>query len=97
MKLGRKIVYILSLCLTVASGIWGGFFYGTGQYYIMLAINGVGTAAYQALIQLTVSPAAFCLAISRSLRKGLRFQRYSICSSRMSEVEWSPYTFSGNN
>ncbi|KAJ9320373.1 hypothetical protein DTO027B5_558 [Paecilomyces variotii] len=54
MKLGRKIVYILSLCLTVASGIWGGFFYGTGQYYIMLAINGVGTAAYQALIQLTI-------------------------------------------
>ncbi|KAL1852170.1 hypothetical protein Plec18170_005894 [Paecilomyces lecythidis] len=54
MKLGRKIVYLLSLCLTVASGIWGGFFYGTGQYYIMLAINGVGTAAYQALIQLTI-------------------------------------------
>jgi hypothetical protein len=54
MKLGRKIVYILSLFFVLGSGIWGAFFEGTAQYYAMLAIGGIGTAAYQALIQLTV-------------------------------------------
>ncbi|KAF7172525.1 hypothetical protein CNMCM6106_006689 [Aspergillus hiratsukae] len=55
MQLGRKIVYILSLLFVLGSGIWGGFFEGTAQYYAMLAIGGIGTATYQALIQLTVS------------------------------------------
>ncbi|KAH1328056.1 hypothetical protein KXW75_000190 [Aspergillus fumigatus] len=54
MKLGRKIVYILSLLFVLGSGIWGRFFEGTAQYYVMLAIGGIGTAAYQALIQLTI-------------------------------------------
>ncbi|KAJ5820061.1 hypothetical protein N7474_005652 [Penicillium riverlandense] len=54
MKFGRKIVYILSLILLMAGSIWGGFYHGTAQYYIMLAVQGVGTAAYQALIQLTI-------------------------------------------
>lgn len=55
MKVGRKIVYILSLLLLVGGSVWGKYYTGTAQYYIMLAIQGVGTAAYQALIQLTVS------------------------------------------
>ncbi|KAJ6111885.1 hypothetical protein N7523_007946 [Penicillium sp. IBT 18751x] len=54
MKLGRKIVYILSLVCLLGGSVWGGFYTGTGQYYIMLAIQGIGTAAYQALIQLTI-------------------------------------------
>jgi MFS family permease len=54
MKFGRKIVYILSLLILLGGSVWGGFYTGTAQYYIMLAIQGVGTAAYQALIQLTV-------------------------------------------
>ncbi|OKO97232.1 hypothetical protein PENSUB_10026 [Penicillium subrubescens] len=54
MKLGRKIVYILSLVILLGGSVWGGFYHGTAQYYIMLAIQGIGTAAYQALIQLTV-------------------------------------------
>ncbi|KAJ5153092.1 uncharacterized protein N7482_009570 [Penicillium canariense] len=54
MKLGRKIVYILSLVVLLGGSLWGGFYHGTAQYYIMLAIQGIGTAAYQALIQLTI-------------------------------------------
>lgn len=54
MKLGRKIVYILSLAILLGGSVWGGFYHGTVQYFIMLAIQGIGTAAYQALIQLTV-------------------------------------------
>lgn len=55
MKLGRKIVYILSLVILLGGSVWGGYYHGTAQYYIMLAIQGIGTAAYQALIQLTVN------------------------------------------
>lgn len=54
MKFGRKIVYILSLVFVMAGGIWGGFYHGTAQYYVMEIVSGIGTAAYQALIQLTV-------------------------------------------
>ncbi|OQD81878.1 hypothetical protein PENANT_c024G06081 [Penicillium antarcticum] len=54
MKFGRKIVYILSLLILLGGSVWGGFYTGTAQYYIMLAIQGIGTAAYQALIQLTI-------------------------------------------
>ncbi|ODM16411.1 hypothetical protein SI65_07918 [Aspergillus cristatus] len=53
MKFGRKIVYILSLLFILAGGVWGGFFEGTAQYYLMMVVTGIGTAAYQALIQLT--------------------------------------------
>lgn len=55
MKFGRKIVYILSLILLLGGSVWGKFYTGTAQYYIMLSVSGIGTAAYQALIQLTVS------------------------------------------
>lgn len=54
MKFGRKIGYTLSLVFILAGGIWGGFFEGTAQYYLMMVVTGIGTAAYQALIQLTV-------------------------------------------
>lgn len=71
MKFGRKIVYILSLVFVLASGIWGGVFSGVAQYYIMMTVNGIGTAAYQALIQLTVRhlyrPSLWVLMVHRSL------------------------------
>lgn len=54
MIFGRKIVFILSLVLVAASDIWGGLFYGTAQNYILSIIGGIGTAAYEALVQLTV-------------------------------------------
>lgn len=56
MKFGRRIVYILSLVFILVGGVWGGFFEGTAQYYLMMVVTGIGTAAYQALIQLTVCP-----------------------------------------
>lgn len=56
MKFGRKIVYILSLVFIVGAGIWGGLYNGTVQFFLMEIVNGIGTSAYQALIQLTVSP-----------------------------------------
>lgn len=55
MKFGRKIVYILSLLILLGGSVWGGLYMGTAQYFIMSAFQGIGTAAYQALIQLTVS------------------------------------------
>lgn len=54
MKFGRKIVYILSLTFVCGSSIWGGLFYGTAENYILSIIGGIGTAAYEALIQLTI-------------------------------------------
>lgn len=54
MKFGRKIVFILSLVFVMAAGIWGKFFTGTAQYYVMEVVSGIGTSAYQALIQLSV-------------------------------------------
>lgn len=82
MKFGRKIVYILSLIFVGASGIWGAFYVGTGQYYVMTTISGMGTAAYQALIQLTVSLTSwsvFCALLSG--------RRFSIRSLLTNEVE----------
>lgn len=80
MKFGRKIVFIVSLVFILAGGIWGGFFEGTVQYYFMLALTGVGTAAYQALIQLTVcflllDPLEFVCMLMKKKKK-----RYSTCS-----------------
>ena len=60
MKFGRKIIFILSLLVLCAGSIWGGLYHGVAQYFVSSALQGMGTAAYQALIQLTVS--------SRSLR-----------------------------
>jgi hypothetical protein len=58
----------------------------------MLAIQGVGTAAYQALIQLTVSAhVLICFTWF------LTFPRYSICSSPTSVDGWCQFTSSFNN
>jgi MFS family permease len=94
MKFGRKIVYILSLVILLGGSVWGGFYTGTTQYYIMLAIQGIGTAAYQALIQLTVSTVyarLLCYWIS------LTQNRYLTCFSPTNVVAWSPsISFSSN-
>jgi hypothetical protein len=93
MKLGRKIVYILSLLFVLGSGIWGAYFEGTAQYYAMLAIGGIGTAAYQALIQLTVCIESFLIRILLLTDH----PRSSIFSLRTSAVEWWPSTFSSSS
>ncbi|KAI9925610.1 hypothetical protein ASPWEDRAFT_114297 [Aspergillus wentii DTO 134E9] len=75
MKFGRKIIYILSLVFVLAGGIWGAFFEGTVQYYIMLALTGIGTAAYQALIQLTIFDMFFSHERGRMLAFYIFFQQ----------------------
>ncbi|RDW79869.1 hypothetical protein BP6252_04507 [Coleophoma cylindrospora] len=54
MKIGRKFVYIASLIIMVCMYSWSAVFYGTGQWYGSCALGGLGTSAYQALIQLTI-------------------------------------------
>ncbi|PWY90957.1 MFS transporter [Aspergillus heteromorphus CBS 117.55] len=75
MKYGRKIVYIISLMFVLASGIWGGFYQGVGQYYVMMMVNGMGTAAYQALIQLTIFDVFFTHERGRMLSIYIFFQQ----------------------
>ncbi|KAB8261202.1 major facilitator superfamily domain-containing protein [Aspergillus pseudonomiae] len=75
MKFGRKIVYILSLIFVGASGIWGAFYVGTGQYYVMTTISGMGTAAYQALIQLTIFDTFFAHERGRMIAIYIFFQQ----------------------
>jgi MFS family permease len=94
MKLGRKVVYILSLICLLGGSVWGGFYTGTTQYYIMLAIQGIGTAAYQALIQLTVSCRCSSVYIEP---RALTFSRFLISSSRMNGAAWLHFTFSFSN
>jgi MFS family permease len=91
MKLGRKIVYILSLLCLLGGSVWGGFYTGTGQYYVMLAIQGIGTAAYQALIQLTVGFISIYVVTELIILIG---RRSSTCSSRMNVAAWLQSTFS---
>ncbi|OJJ82543.1 putative MFS transporter [Aspergillus glaucus CBS 516.65] len=75
MKFGRKIVYILSLVFILAGGVWGGFFEGTAQYYLMMVVTGIGTAAYQALIQLTIFDMFFSHERGRMLAVYIFFQQ----------------------
>ncbi|KAI5296698.1 hypothetical protein KEM56_005396, partial [Ascosphaera pollenicola] len=51
---GRKICYICSLLFVTGSSLWGGFFKSGVEYYLMEVVSGIGTSAYQALIQLTI-------------------------------------------
>ena len=54
MKYGRKVVFIISLLFVLGGDIWGGLFHGTAQFYLSCTVSGMGTAAYEALVQLTV-------------------------------------------
>ncbi|KAJ9616006.1 hypothetical protein H2204_014175 [Knufia peltigerae] len=54
MKIGRKFVYISSMLINMAAALWNAYIYGTAQWYLNNAFGGVGTSAYEALIQLTV-------------------------------------------
>ncbi|GME83686.1 unnamed protein product [Ambrosiozyma monospora] len=54
MKLGRKPVYILSSLLVIITMSWSRKMTGVTQWFINNLINGMGTAGYQATIQLTI-------------------------------------------
>lgn len=92
MKFGRKIVFILSLVILCGGSIWGGLYHGVAQYFILSALQGVGTAAYQALIQLTVS-----IVFSGHLSAPLMLLRSSISFSHTKEGVWLPSTYSSSS
>ncbi|OKL63069.1 hypothetical protein UA08_01279 [Talaromyces atroroseus] len=54
MKWGRKVVYIASMTINTATSVWNAYFYGTAQWYLNCLIGGIGTSAYEAVIQLTI-------------------------------------------
>lgn len=92
MKFGRKIVFILSLVILCGGSIWGGLYHGVAQYFILSALQGVGTAAYQALIQLTVS-----IVFSGHLSALLMLLRSSTFFSHTKEGVWLPSTYSSSS
>lgn len=54
MKIGRRPVFLVSTAICMCAGIWLGYFNGTASWMLAMTLNGVGTAAYQAVIQLSV-------------------------------------------
>ncbi len=54
MKWGRKFVYVSSMSINMGAALWNAWIYGTTQWYFNNAFGGVGTSAYEAIIQLTV-------------------------------------------
>ena len=53
--IGRRFVFLVTTILCCAAGVGLGSFHGTGAYMAVQVLNGLGTAAYQAVIQLAVS------------------------------------------
>ncbi|PSS12906.1 hypothetical protein M430DRAFT_143353 [Amorphotheca resinae ATCC 22711] len=54
MKIGRRPVFLLTTILCLCAGVWTGKFHGTGQWFGAQVLNGLGTSAYQAVIQLSI-------------------------------------------
>jgi MFS family permease len=54
MKIGRRPVFLVTTILCLCAGVWLGEFQGTGQWFGAMILNGLGTSAYQAVIQLSV-------------------------------------------
>lgn len=52
---GRKLVYLASTALCLATAFWLAAVQGTVQWMLNMIVNGVGTSAYQAIVQLAVS------------------------------------------
>lgn len=54
MKFGRRPCFLLTLLLCTGSSIWIACFHTVGEWYGSNIINGLGTSAYEAVIQLVV-------------------------------------------
>ncbi|EXJ86150.1 hypothetical protein A1O1_06520 [Capronia coronata CBS 617.96] len=54
MKIGRRPVFIASTVVCMCAGVWLGEFHGTASWFLAMVLNGIGTSAYQAVIQLSV-------------------------------------------
>lgn len=55
-KFGRRPVFIITTVFCLASAVYTGFMKNTGDWFGSLIINGIGTSAYEAVIQLAVRP-----------------------------------------
>ncbi|KAI9835897.1 MAG: hypothetical protein M1819_001795 [Sarea resinae] len=54
MKIGRRFVFLVTSLICVGSAIWTAKFHGTGQWMASNVLGGLGTSAYEAVIQLSV-------------------------------------------
>ncbi|KAL0254531.1 hypothetical protein SLS55_010008 [Diplodia seriata] len=54
MKIGRRPVLLLTTLICTGAAIWSANFTGTAQWMLTNVLNGFGTSAYQAVIQLCV-------------------------------------------
>ncbi|KAH8903398.1 MFS general substrate transporter [Coniochaeta sp. PMI_546] len=52
--IGRRFVFLVTTILCCAAGVGLGSFHGTGAWMAIQVLNGFGTAAYQAVIQLAI-------------------------------------------
>ncbi|KAF7952837.1 hypothetical protein EAE96_006062 [Botrytis aclada] len=52
-RLGNRFVILTTTLICMCAGIWLGEFQGTGEWIGAMILNGLGTSAYQAVIQLT--------------------------------------------
>lgn len=75
MKLGRKSVFLATTCFCLGAAVWLGNFYGLAQWMLSMILNGVGTSAYQAVIQLSVFDMFYVSRTSLARLGGLRLTR----------------------
>ncbi|KAJ6445405.1 polyketide synthase [Purpureocillium lavendulum] len=52
--LGRRLVYLTTTALCLATGFWLAAVHGTAQWMLNMIVNGIGTSAYQAIVQLAI-------------------------------------------
>jgi len=57
--IGRRFVFLVTTILCCMAGVGLGSFHGVGAYMGVQVLNGLGTSAYQAVIQLAVSQRAY--------------------------------------
>lgn len=69
MKIGRRPVFLATTIICLGSAVWSGAFHGFAQWILSSILNGVGTSAYQAVIQLSV----FDMFFVHERGKGLSF------------------------
>ncbi|KAL1845092.1 hypothetical protein VTK73DRAFT_1151 [Phialemonium thermophilum] len=53
-KVGRRFVFLATTLFCLVAAVMLGKFHGTGMWYGSQVINGIGTSAYQAVIQLAI-------------------------------------------
>ncbi|CAJ2505485.1 Uu.00g128790.m01.CDS01 [Anthostomella pinea] len=53
-KIGRRFIFLTTTLICMGAGAWLGSFNGTAQWMLAMVLNGIGTSAYQAVIQLAI-------------------------------------------